>query len=163
MNAGIIFFIVIVVLVVLALKIKQMKKARLGMIPYERVENFLSPAEFNFMKHLDQIEKDRFHVFSKVRLADIVSVKSKKDTPSAFNRIQSKHVDFLICDKLKNYEILAAIELDDSSHNRQNRKDRDQFLNTLFESINTPLIRFKVQSAYNTGKIEEHLKSLMNH
>ncbi|MEN7973211.1 MAG: DUF2726 domain-containing protein, partial [Verrucomicrobiota bacterium] len=37
--------------------------------------------------------------------------------------------------------IVAAIELDDKSHQRKDRIKRDQFLNQVMESAGVPLIR----------------------
>lgn len=70
-------------------------------------------------------------------------------------------MDFVICDK-KNISPILAIELDDSSHLRQNRMERDEFINQVFEDIELPLLRIPVKAAYNvedlTTKINEAIQ-----
>jgi hypothetical protein len=67
-------------------------------------------------------------VFAKVRLADLLYLpKGTQGRQAAFNRIQSKHVDFLLCSK-DAVRPLLAIELDDSSHGEQSRITRDVLL-----------------------------------
>jgi len=63
---------------------------------------------------------------AKIRLADIFEVKKWLDKGSrqgAFNRITAKHVDFLIVRQNDGAPILG-IELDDSSHESDVRKNR---------------------------------------
>ena len=45
---------------------------------------------------------------------------SPSERQAAFNRISSKVLDFVLCDP-NNLAIIAAIELDDSSHKRNDR------------------------------------------
>lgn len=74
-----------------------------------------------------------------VRIADIVGVKPGKGHMSAFGRISQKHVDFLVVDFESH--MLFAVEVDDLSHQRPDRKERDAFVDDLFRSVNVPLIR----------------------
>ncbi len=46
-----------------------------------------------------------------------------------------------------------AIELDDKSHNRQERMERDEFVEELFETAHLPLVRIPVRPAYNTHEL----------
>jgi very-short-patch-repair endonuclease len=71
---------------------------------------------------------------------------------TAFNRVSSKHVDFVLCDP-STLAPVVAIELDDSTHYRRDRADRDAFVNQLFKVIGVSLIRHRVQSAYDTDAI----------
>ena len=59
-------------------------------------------------------------VLAKVRLADLIEANERHPQWQAnFNRIRSKHVDFVLCDNW--LRPLLAIELDDSSHKRIDR------------------------------------------
>jgi len=53
------------------------------------------------------------------------------------NRIKSNHVDFLICDRVTT-EPLYVIELDGSSHNRLDRRERDDFVKELYQAVGLP-------------------------
>lgn len=78
----------------------------------------------------------------KVRMLDIVEPrKGEKDYKSLFYKIQAKHLDFVICDK--GMRVLGVLELDDNSHEQQDRKDRDSFVDEVLESCGYKVIRTK--------------------
>lgn len=114
-----------------------------NIFPYQK-KYLLTKNEWYFYKKIKPIcEKYNLHIISKVRLADIVDVKSnlnKSEQQIYFNKIQNKHVDFILCNP-ENLAIVALIELDDSSHKNQNRIERDEFLNNLCEKVDYKLIR----------------------
>lgn len=56
------------------------------------------------------------------------------------NKIQRKHVDFVLCDK-RNLEAACAVELDDRSHQQQDRRERDQFVDGVFAAAGIPMLR----------------------
>jgi hypothetical protein len=62
--------------------------------PYEKEPVLFSPAERSFLDVLDQAVNGQLRIMGKVRLADVVKVKTgmnKSAWQNAFNRIQSKH------------------------------------------------------------------------
>jgi len=87
-----------------------------------------SPHEKDGYRKLKEIADRRgYIVFAKVRLLDLLEpVKGHPHYRSLFNKIQAKHVDFVLC----NYELTPyiVIELDDNSHNAPRRRERDQFV-----------------------------------
>lgn len=72
-------------------------------------------------------QKYNLKVFAKVRLLDLVTpVKSHQKFKTNLWKIQAKHVDFVLTT-----ESLVAkyiIELDDNSHDTDDRKERDKFV-----------------------------------
>ncbi|MGJ0848619.1 DUF2726 domain-containing protein [Tissierella praeacuta] len=128
--------------------------------PYEKKKYLLSVAEKNFYDILTLAIKDTaYYICPKVRLADIIVVGKTDKRQSYFNKIQSKHIDFLLCDK-NSLVPLLAIELDDSSHLKDDRISRDDFVNKALESAKLDLIRFKVQQAYTVTEIKDKLNTL---
>jgi hypothetical protein len=73
----------------------------------------------------------------KVSLADIFFVVRPNENMRAYNKINRKHVDFLMCDT-KKMAPLFGIELDDSSHKRPDRVDRDEFVEHTFDAAGLP-------------------------
>ena len=61
---------------------------------------------------------------------------------SLFGKINGKSFDFVICDE--NTVPLVAVELDDSSHQRADRKKADAQKNEACEQAGIRLVRFKV-------------------
>jgi|SRR3990172_5617910 len=93
-----------------------------------------------------------FLVFPKVGLSDIFFVRRSNKSLAAFNKITSKHVDFLICDP-GGLNPVFGIELDDSSHESSKRMARDDFVDELFDTAGLPLIRVPVKVSYDTREL----------
>ena len=77
----------------------------------------------------------------------------------AFSRINGKSVDFLIC--TNDMRPLLAIELDDITHNRPDRQQRDAFVNTVITSAHIPLLRFTA-SGWNTDTIKQQVAQALH-
>jgi len=56
------------------------------------------------------------------------------------NRIDRKHVDFLLCDPATMRPLLG-VELDDASHQRRDREQRDRLMEQAFAAAELPLAR----------------------
>lgn len=128
-----------------------------GKHPYQPTEFLFTPAERRFMKALDRAVGSRYWLAGKVRVADILKVhgiRREKRWWKAFTKISSKHVDWVICSP-GDFRILAAVELDDSSHQTKDRAERDQFLDKAFAAAGVPLLRFPVQSSYSPNLIRQ--------
>ncbi len=96
-------------------------------LPYRLRDNFLSPAELAFYRVLEQAAGQSYSINNKVRLWDVLYVPRSEESRKFENKISSKHIDFLLCDPTT-MQPLLAIELDDASHNRKDRQDRDAFV-----------------------------------
>lgn len=78
-------------------------------------------------------------VCPKVRLLDIIEPKKEFSNQITFRaKVQSKHVDFVLCDI--NMNVVAILELDDDSHNRPDRQARDAFVNHILTSVGYTVI-----------------------
>jgi len=132
--------------------------------PYQSKGVLCSPAERSFMGALDKAVSNEYRIFAKVRMGDIVEVK-KKLSPSARqsarNRIDRKHLDFVICHS-RDLSIVGAIELDDISHLKKERKERDQFLNKALEAAEIPILRVKAQGTYSLKALSSDLDTAFN-
>ncbi len=145
----------LVVLAVLAL-INQLKVQPPA--PYERRGRLITKAEFRFLRALEIAVQDQWRIFAMVRIADLLKVSSQvKSRQSWQNKINCKHIDFVLCDS-ENLEVVACIELDDSSHNRQDRIERDIFVNQAFASANLPLLRIPLEQTYEIQALREKIK-----
>lgn len=100
----------------------------------------LTKNEWHEYKKLQQYADTKgWIVCPKVRVLDIIEPrKGHKEYITLLNKIQSKHIDFILCDK--NLHIKAIIELDDNSHDKADRKERDEFLRVVLESVGYKVI-----------------------
>ncbi|OGD69161.1 hypothetical protein A3E89_00975 [Candidatus Campbellbacteria bacterium RIFCSPHIGHO2_12_FULL_35_10] len=115
--------------------------------PFYLRQRILDDREQALFINLKKQLENKYTVLSKVRIEDFVGVKNdnlkKNEHFGLRNRIKSRHVDFLICD-LNTTRPLLAIELDGTSHNRYDRKERDNMLNRIYKDINLRYIHIKV-------------------
>jgi hypothetical protein len=126
-------------------------------LPYFLRDDFISPAEASFYHVLQNLVQGKQIIFPKVGLGGLFYV-SQPDKNFAFiNKINRKHVDFLLCDP-NTLKPTLAIELDDSSHSRPSRASRDDFVDEVFATANLPLVRIPAQMTYNTQELALLLK-----
>jgi len=155
------FFGILVVLLLVTTAIKAATRARRGKVDflYEKTESLFTPAERSFLGVLDQAVQGQFRIFAKVRVADIVTVCkgiSASVRQSLFNRIQSKHVDFVACSPA-DLSVQFVVELDDASHQRQDRKERDAFVDEVMQACGIPIFHFPARRAYSVEDLRKAL------
>lgn len=120
--------------------------------------------ELKFYNILLEIAKELdLILFSQVSLYNIVSMRKDLDYSTHqkyFNKIASKTIDFVLVDK-SSCRIKLCIELDDSTHNKQKRIERDKFINELFESLEINLLRYPVYNVYYKDPLKKKIKENM--
>jgi hypothetical protein len=95
-----------------------------------------------------------------VRLADIIKVRPKTRKFQTWNnRIQGKHLDFVLCDE-ETLDIKLAIELEDQSQ-AADRGRRDRFVNTALAAAGVQLLRVRVQDKYETAVLRKDLEDAL--
>lgn len=120
---------------------------------YEKKEYLLTQKEYKFYRLLKPIcNRYNLNIFTQVSLYSIVKTKNNEE----FNKIKSKSIDFVIADT--NCKIKICIELDDPTHIRPDRQNRDKFIKELFNQLDIKFLQVPVQSYYNMQQIEEKIK-----
>jgi hypothetical protein len=129
--------------------------------PYRKVDSLLTAAERSFYGVLLKAVDGETLVFAKVRLADVLWLpRDTRDRQAHHNRIISKHLDFVLCSR----DTLAprlAIELDDSSHSRPARRERDSFVDAALSAAGLPLLRVPVRRGYSPHDLGEMIRGLL--
>ena len=151
----------IVVAVLAALKLRPAVAAKTGI--YYLRKSLLTPAERSFLGVLEPLLPPGTRLFAKVRLEDIFGVVSgltRGERQAARNRINRKHVDFLVV-RTTDLTPVAGVELDDSSHDEEDRQLRDAFVDEVFASAKLPLLHVPAQKAYNPADIKAKVAALL--
>lgn len=91
-------------------------------------------------------------VLAQVALSRVVTPRKGQNFLAAFRSISQKSLDFVVCNK--DGSVLAAIELDDDSHKRNDRTKADAAKNNALESAGVKLIRWDVRSIPDEGEIK---------
>lgn len=95
-----------------------------------------------------------YEVFPNMRLADVI-----KADKYLFNQIKGFHLDFVICDQSSN--IVAAVELDDPTHDNQKAQERDAKKDTWLREADIKLIRIRnPDEAINIQELIDNYKQV---
>jgi hypothetical protein len=122
---------------------------------YRVADSILTASELAFYRVLRQAVGNTYTITCKARLGDVFAVVPKNNY-SALNRIQSKHVDFLLCDPVTMRPV-AGIELDGWSHKMAKEQARDQFKDDLYRVTGLPLVRIPDAGAYDVSTVRAQI------
>ncbi len=128
-------------------------------LPYEKRDALVTDTELEFYQVLAESAGEHWTIFAMVRIADLIKVVD--ETPKRLswqNRINCKHIDFVLCDP-ESLVPRVAIELDDRSHQRTDRIERDRFVDDAMEAAGLPLLRVKVRSEYDPDKLRQRIEN----
>lgn len=122
---------------------------------------FLTKAEKEFYNALGMAVGHEYRIFAQVSLGSILDEKIQgQDWRAARAHINRKSVDFLLCDK----EYLSpqlAIELDDRSHEREDRKERDEEVERILKEAGIPLLRVQNHGEFDPSDIASQILAMV--
>ena len=113
-------------------------------LPYKIKKTLMTEHERLLFCNLKIVFESKYDVYPQVNLDKIFYVERQKAYKyylGWLRRINQKSVDFLIVDKNTQSPVLA-IELDDSTHQFEDRIGRDKFVQEIFKQNGFPLVRF---------------------
>ncbi len=107
---------------------------------YKRKNFFLSRAEHECYDALVSAVGQEYHVFAQAYLPTVVDNKIVgQNWRGAFRHINEKSIDFVLCDK-DYISPKLAIELDDRTHERPDRRERDIEVERILKDAGLPLL-----------------------
>lgn len=119
---------------------------------YNKKTYIMTKTESNFYKRLFGIFGREFLIFPQIHLPSLFFHTSyRQDNRASLAKIQRKSVDYVLCDV--DMKIYCAIELDDSSHDEDDRIERDKFVNELFRCARQPLVRISTRYSLSDEEI----------
>lgn len=139
---GLIVFAIILLSVIRSHSTHRRKVFQNNIYAYTAKSSVMTRTESEFFIKLDHAVKERYYVFPQVHLSSLLDHKVKgQEWKYAFSHINGKSVDYVLCDRVT-LEPTYAIELDDYTHDRKDRRQRDIEVERIFDGVNIPLIRF---------------------
>ena len=131
--------------------------------PYKLKQRVFSDKEGYFFRDVRPIaDKLGLIVFTKMRIADLLEVpKNHPEFTKWFNKIKSKHVDFIFVDQ--NYHIKLLVEVDDPTHNRPDRQARDQEVDEMFRQQGLEVLHLRAWGRqYGAEDLETIITNALN-
>lgn len=93
--------------------------------------------------------------WAKVRLLDLIEPRKGQDGyKTYFYKVQAKHVDFVLC--APNLVAKYIIELDDASHEADDRQERDNFVDTALTSCGYKILHMR---AFDPASLNNLIRS----
>jgi len=161
---NILFVIIMVAIVVgILLAIKLVLAQPGGRAGYESRGNLYTQDERSFLGVLEQALDNRYRVFGKVLLSDLIKPAKGLDAgrwTTALNRINRKHVDFVIC-TANEFALVGVLELDDQMRGREVRAGRDEFVDQALAMAGIPVLRFPAKKGYAVHEVRARLTEMM--
>lgn len=159
----ILVLVVVAVLILIAKKNLQIRPAQpiSDEYEYKRKKFFMSAPEHEFFDLLYRAIGHKYRIFAQVHLPTLVDHKiTGQDWRGAFRHIDEKSVDFVLCDK-SYIAPLLAIELDDSSHEREDRQERDSIVENILSHAGLPLLRIRKGNGYDITRLVAEIEEMI--
>lgn len=128
--------VALMILCLVALFYKPKEKVKLNS-KYERKQVILSRPEYNFLLTLRQIKPEKYEVIPQVALNSVI----EKKTNTSYRNELFRVCDYCFVDK-ETFEPLLLVELNDRSHLRADRQDRDAKVAAICSAAKIPLVTF---------------------
>ncbi len=94
-------------------------------------------------------------ILAQVQLSRLLGVKKGNNYQAWFNRINRMSVDFVVCNK--DSSIVAVIELDDATHQKEDRKTADAKKDKALASADIRIVRWQAKTIPDIATIQSTL------
>jgi hypothetical protein len=149
------FFLFLAILLISIAASQSKKKPKLL---YQK-RTLFTRTEKEFLFVLDELFGDGYRVFGKIRVADVILPRSglkREEWGRLFGKISSKHLDYVLADRTT-LRPLCAIELNDKSHARKDRQERDRLIGEALASAGLPIVWVKQQKKYDKKALRDEV------
>ena len=122
----------------------------------------MTSRENECFKILNEIFSSKWFVVPQVHLSALLDYRVKgQNWNAAFRNINGKSVDFVLIGK-ESYKVICAIELDDSTHSKPDRMERDVEIERMFKEARIPLARISKFESMTKPEIAKVVTDAIN-
>lgn len=123
---------------------------------YRKKSRYISPAEYDFLLVLRSILGANYEVCAQAPLVAVI----EKTSGGAFRNELFRVADYAVIDRVT-AEPLLLIELNDASHNRADRQERDRKVAAICAEADLPLLAFTVQEAKDVSEVRKKIYGVL--
>ena len=145
MTNGFLFFLVLAIVAVVLIVALLVRKAGVGIYgewPFYKKKPLTVQEQVLYHRLVKSLPE--CIILAQVQLSRVLGVRKGHDFHQWNNRINRLSLDYVVCNK--DSSVVAAIELDDSSHEGLRRKEADQRKDRALKSAGVPLVRWSVKA-----------------
>ena len=122
----------------------------------------MTSRENECFKILNEIFSSKWFVVPQVHLSALLDYRVKgQNWNAAFRHINGKSVDFVLIGK-ESYKVICVIELDDSTHSKPDRIERDVEIERMFKEAGIPLARISKFESMTKPEIAKVVTDAIN-
>lgn len=122
----------------------------------------MTSRENECFKILNEIFSSKWFVVPQVHLSALLDYRVKgQNWNAAFCHINGKSVDFVLIGK-ESYKVICVIELDDSTHSKPDRIERDAEIERMFKEARIPLARISKFESMTKPEIAKVVTDAIN-
>ena len=142
------------VIVLVATRLMPKKKSKVesedcyDLNQYYLKKSIVTPVEKWMFAIIKDELTEEYIVAPKVGIKDFVGVKNGNNYMKYFGHIAQRHIDFLVC-KRDTLAPAFGIEIDDTSHEQQQRKTRDQENDQIYHAIGIKVLHIPTKIKEN--------------
>lgn len=127
--------------------------------PFTKRNQLFTPVERSFLALLEKAVGDKYKIINRVKLADILELKSNADNKTrraAMLKLNAKYLDYVLCDST-DMSIVAVVDLANTSSKEGHKAIPDWFVSGALEASGIPYIRMKIKAGYTVADIQQGL------
>lgn len=129
---------------------------RMSEYTYTKRDYLLTRTEREFFVQLYYMFKGKYLIFPQIHLTGLLNYRhGKQSAKGAWGSIRHYSVDYVVC--APDLSILCAIELDDRSHDRPDRRARDRAVNQLCRDAGLSLVRIAVGDMHDSLFVKKEI------
>ena len=122
----------------------------------------MTSRENECFKILNEVFSSKWFVIPQVHLSALLDYRVKgQNWNAAFRHINGKSVDFVLIGK-ESFKVICAIEIDDSTHNKPERKERDVEIERIFNQARIPLARISKFESMTKPELAKAITDVIN-
>lgn len=123
---------------------------------YKKREYLMTERERKFYRKLFNVFGKFYFIYPQLHFSALLDHRMKSQNwQGALSRIQRKSVDYVLC--TTDFKIVAAIELDDKTHDKIERQQRDAFVDSICAQAGLPLVRFRNIESITDEQIKNNI------
>lgn len=151
--------LVLIVANLLPIKIKTKPAKKYDLKRYYLKSSIVTPVERWMYRIIQEELPNDYLIAPKVGIKDFVGITKGQNYIGHFGHIAQKHIDFLICKK-EDLSPVLGIEIDDNSHQKTDRKQRDQEVNQIYNAVGLKIIHIPTKITENA--LRNAIRSIFN-
>ena len=162
MSQSVLFITILIVFIILiATVLKWTSEKSAPPLTYEKNFSLLSATEKAFLTTLEPLLGDRYRIFAKPRLADLVQIhppRGQNLSAETRARINATTVSFVLC-SAKDFSIAGIINLENKSNPADTAEMPDDFIDNAAAEAGLPNVRLPSRLQYDADEIATLLEN----